>query len=192
MNLQASAGQPAVFLDRDGTLIAEVPFLSRPEQVELLPDAAESLGKLQTAGFSLVIVTNQSGVGRGLMSEDDVEQVHEHMCQLFHHKDVTFDAILHCPTKPATSDRTTIEDFYRKPGPGMLLSAAEQLELDLSRSWMIGDRLSDLFAGQNAGCCGSILVETGHGLSSDEEWYREDFVTTTDLLSAADWILKHS
>ena len=187
--VEISDHRPAVFFDRDGTLIEQVPYLIRPDQVRLLPGAADAVLTLRQAGYACVIATNQSAIGRGLMTEDDLQAVHREMCGQFAEQNVVFDAIYHCPTAPTVPDRSMIKDWNRKPGPGMLLKAAKELGLDLSRSWMIGDVLSDMLAGNNAGCHGAILVETGHGLRDDEFDVAQSFVKVENVVAAAQWIL---
>jgi D-glycero-D-manno-heptose 1,7-bisphosphate phosphatase len=177
--------RPAVFLDRDGTLIEEKSYLTRPDQVRLLPGVGVALQRLRAAGFVCVVVTNQSAVGRGLMTEDDLVRVHDEMSRQLLAAGARVDAIYHCPLVPTTSDRSIIEHPERKPGPGMLQRAARELHLDLPASWMIGDQLSDHCAGRNAGCRGTILVRTGHPLEAD------GVVLVADLRAAADLILSH-
>ena len=152
--------RPAVFLDRDGTLIEHVHYLSDPALVRLLPGAAEALKRLRRAGFARVLVTNQSAIGRGMLTEERLDQIHTEMNRQLAACGATIDAIYYCPDAPAGDDRTVVENPDRKPGPGMLLRAAADLKLDLGASWMVGDLISDVLAGLNAGCR-SILVESG-------------------------------
>lgn len=163
-----AARRSAVFLDRDGTVIENVPYLADPSRVTLFGDSISALRRLQEAGYALVIVTNQSAVGRGLITLDQLAAVNDEMTRQFAAGGVRLDAIEFCPEAPIKGDRTTIEHHDRKPGPGMLLRAALNLDLDLESSWMVGDMISDALAGENAGCRGSILVATGHGLSDED------------------------
>ena len=131
--------RPAVFLDRDGTLVEEVPYLHDPGRVVLLPGAA-ALGGLAAAGYALVVVTNQAGVARGLYDEAAVEAVHRRLAELLAGVGVRLDAVLHCPHHP----EGTVPGYARacrcrKPGPGMLEAAAGRLGLDLAASWLIGN-----------------------------------------------------
>ena len=151
--------RPAVFFDRDGTLIEAVHYLSTPEQVALVHDAADCVRKLRAAGFQIVVATNQSGIGRGLFTEDDLALVHDAFIEHLAAAGAWVDAIYHCPHAPLSDDRRVVEHPDRKPGPGMLLRAADELHLDLSRSWMVGDMISDVLAGERAGCQGSILID---------------------------------
>ena len=159
--------KPAVFLDRDGTLIEDVHYLNDPAKVRLLAGASEAIQVLKSLGFVCVIVTNQSAVGRGWLTREGLNVIHAEMNRQFWEQNVRLDGLYICTTVPATSDRTTIDDTDRKPGPGMLLRAARDLGLALSESWMVGDMLSDILAGRNAGCRGSILVRTGKGQTVD-------------------------
>jgi D,D-heptose 1,7-bisphosphate phosphatase len=182
--------RPAVFLDRDGTVIENVPYLGEPSRVRPFPDTLASLRRLVVAGFALVIVTNQSAVGRGRITLDQLAAVNDEMARQFSAGGVTLDGIYFCTTVPQVGDRTTVEHPDRKPGPGMLLRAAEELGLALEASWMVGDMLSDALAGVNAGCRGSILVETGHGLGDDEIDAVAGLRVVPDLSAAVDLILE--
>jgi D-glycero-D-manno-heptose 1,7-bisphosphate phosphatase len=153
----------AVFLDRDGTLIEEVNYLATPEQVLLLPGAADAVRRLNDAGVLVVVVTNQAGVARGYFPESRVGAVHAHISALLAECGARIDAFYHCPHHPTAgvgAYRVVCE--CRKPKPGLLLTAARELDIDLSRSWMIGDKPCDAEAGIAAGCR-AILVRTGHG-----------------------------
>lgn len=155
--------QGAVFLDRDGTVIELVHHLTAPADVRLIDGAAQAIADLRASGYLIILVTNQSVIGRGLLTETGLEAVHDVMCkQLLEAADATVDGIYFCPLKPGTKDPTIIEDPMRKPGPGMLLQAAREQHLDLARSWMVGDTVSDMWAGRHAGCK-TMLVKTGYG-----------------------------
>jgi D,D-heptose 1,7-bisphosphate phosphatase len=186
----ARAGKrPAVFLDRDGTLIEHVHYLSDPTRVRLLPGAAQALRRLRDAGFACILVTNQSAIGRGMLDEAQLRLIHDEMDRQLDAEGAALDAIYHCPEAPAGDDRTVIEHGDRKPGPGMLIRAAEEMDLDLVASWMVGDMISDVLAGINARCCGSILVRTGKGLSEAEGALGLDYQVADDMLAAAGLIL---
>jgi len=154
--------RPAVFLDRDGTLIELVHHLTDPGDVALIPGAGEAVQQLREAGFPVILVTNQSVIGRGKLTEAGLEKVHAEMRRQLALQAADVDAIYFCPLKPLQKDPTVIEDPMRKPGPGMLLEAAREHGLDLPRSWMVGDTVSDMAAGRNAGCR-TLLVRTGYG-----------------------------
>jgi D,D-heptose 1,7-bisphosphate phosphatase len=186
--------RPAVFLDRDGTLIEQVHYLSDPGLVRLLPGAGETLRRLREAGFATVLVTNQSAIGRGLLTESRLHLIHDEMNRQLAAEETAIDAIYFCPEAPTAADRTVIEHGDRKPGPGMLLRAAAEMGLDLGASWMVGDMISDVLAGINAGCRGSILVRTGKGLSRGEEalGLESQYQVADDLLAAVGLILTNS
>jgi histidinol-phosphate phosphatase family protein len=185
----AAPSRPAVFLDRDGTVIEDVPYLSDPARVRLIPGAADAIIRLRTAGLACVLVTNQSAIGRGLIDEQRLREIHETMIRQLRSEGAALDAIYHCPVAPTTSDRTAVEHPDRKPGPGMLRRAAADLALDLPRSWAVGDMVSDVLAGYNAGCQGAMLVRTGSG----PRGVRRDVVAgvriVDTLRDAADFIL---
>jgi D-glycero-D-manno-heptose 1,7-bisphosphate phosphatase len=176
--------RPAVFLDRDGTLIVDKEYLYRPEEVELLPGVVEGLAQLRGAGFACVVVTNQSGIGRGYFREADMHRVHIEMLRRFHACGVDVDGIYFSPHTPTSADRSVVEHADRKPGPGMLLRAARDLGLDLARSWMVGDAISDLLAGRNAGCRQSVLVLTGKSAPADLDLLRRDWPVHDSFTSA--------
>ena len=149
--------KPAVFLDRDGTLIEEREYLRSPEQVAIFPDAAAALKQLQDAGYLLFIISNQSGVGRGYFTITDVENVHAYLSAELAKAGVRFDKIYFAPEAPDQPSRG------RKPSPQFLFDARDEFHVDLGRSFMIGDKLIDLECGWNAGVRQSLLVRTGYG-----------------------------
>lgn len=180
--------RPAVFLDRDGTLISHVHYLTDPGDVRLIPGTGPALRSLRAGGYALVLITNQSVVGRGLLSKDGLEEVHFELRRQLAEYGVQLDGIYYSTVVPDGSNRHRIEHPDRKPGPRLLLRAACELGLDVPRSWMVGDMLSDVLAGRNAGCGGTILVRTGHGATAPVEHAAIDFVVD-DLASAAELIL---
>ncbi len=179
-----------MFLDRDGTIIREVHYIAKPDQVVLLPGAAEAILMLCNAGFLCVVVSNQSGVGRGKLTEADMLAVQAEVDRQLGVLGTTLDRAYFCTLAPppeadnAPDRRTRVDHPDRKPGPGMLLRAAHELGIDLARSWMVGDMLSDILAGKNAGVVGTIHVRTGHGASQPEASKSAGFVVDT-LLEAA-------
>ena len=181
--------RPAVFLDRDGTLIEHVHYLSDPAQVRLVSHAAGVVQALRRAGFACVVVSNQSAIGRGLISEDMLDAIHAEMVGKLAESGAELDGIYHCPVMPKIADRTVVEHLDRKPGPGMLWQAAEDLELDVGRSWMVGDSVSDVLAGRNAGCAGSILVGSAQNDLPIIPNGSLQFHAVTHLSEAADRIL---
>lgn len=183
--------RPAVFLDRDGTVIRQVHYLSDPADVELIPGAAGALRDLRAAGFACVVVSNQSAVGRGMLTLEGVARVQEEFERQLAEEGAAIDGWYFCPAAPSTTDRTVVEHPERKPAPGMLLRAARELGLDVASSWMVGDMISDILAGRNAGCRGTILVRTGYGAEAADAAAIADHVAA-DLAGAAAWILERS
>lgn len=145
---------PAIFLDRDGTLIEEVNFLSRVEEMRLFPFTAEAVTLLKESGFLIIVVTNQSGIGRGLYTEDDMHAIH---AQIQLELDQAVDAFYFCPHLPDDGCEC------RKPGLGMIESALADFDIDLESSWMIGDKKIDVETGI-VGNMSTALVLTGYGL----------------------------
>jgi histidinol-phosphate phosphatase family protein len=176
--------QQAVFLDRDGTLNEDPGYLDDPAKLKLLPSVAPALRRLREKGFRLVVVSNQSGVHRGLIEKSTLVRIHERLNELlgepypmiehfklcFHHPDEGCDC--------------------RKPAPKLLLDAARELDLDVSKSFMVGDKFSDLKAGKAAGCKATVLVRTGEGTHTESllKPGEADFVAD-DLQHAVEWIL---
>ena len=188
------SGRPAAFLDRDGTLNREVDYLCRPEDLQLLPGAAEAVVRLREAGFAVVVVTNQSAVARGFITEADLEEIHGEMRRQLNRAGAEVDGIYYCPHHPdqGNAPYRTVCDC-RKPKPGLLLRAASELDLDLGRSTMVGDKIADLQAGWNAGCR-AVLVLTGYGekmraQADPKTLSRIDYVAKA-LPDATDWILR--
>jgi D-glycero-D-manno-heptose 1,7-bisphosphate phosphatase len=179
----------AVFLDRDGTINEERHYLHRPEDMVLFAGAGAALQRLQQAGFKLIIVSNQSGVGRGYFTLTDVERVNERLVSDLAREGVRIDAIYVAPEAPEAPSRG------RKPSPQFLFDAREQFTLDLAASYMIGDKLIDLQCGWNAGLRRCILVRTGYGRETETKHAHDlDKAVVVDALDgAADWILgQHS
>jgi D-glycero-D-manno-heptose 1,7-bisphosphate phosphatase len=180
-----------VFLDRDGTIIEHVHHLRDTAHVRLLPGAGDALRRIEAMGFSRIVVTNQSVVGRGWISSDELDRIHAEVQRQLAVHGASLDAFYYCPLVPVRADSTQIEHRDRKPGPGMLLHAADELALDLSASWMIGDAISDVLAGLHAGCRGSILVRTGLGFSYGDgcalaaPWICDDLPSAAEVLSRA-------
>lgn len=139
---------PAVFLDRDGTIIEEVEYLDRLEKMRLLPGAAEAIRLINASGMKTVVVTNQSGIARGLFDIPFVEQCHRHLREMLAKDGAFVDGIYYCPHHPTEGRGPYLRICdCRKPAPGMLLRAAEELSIDSSRSYMVGDTLKDIEAG---------------------------------------------
>ena len=150
----------AIFLDRDGTIARDVPYCSRPEDFELLPDAAEGIKLLNEHGFKVVIVTNQSGIARGYFTEGMLAEIHDKMITQLAEHGAHVDAIYYCPHHP--DDNCDC----RKPKPKMVLQAAIDLDIDLSQSYVIGDNEMDVELARHAGCKAGIRVGKPGGLGN--------------------------
>ncbi len=153
----------AIFCDRDGTINQEKGYLHRPEDFEFIPGVIASLFKLQQQGYLLFVVTNQSGIARGYYSEAAVNIVHAHMTKLLNKHNVSLTDIAYCPHYPTgKGDSFDCSCMCRKPNPELIVSLAKKYHVDLSLSYMIGDKEADILAGQRAGCK-TCLVLTGYG-----------------------------
>lgn len=174
-----SKRQKAVFLDRDGTLVEEVNFLSRVEDLRIFPFSRGALTRLKEAGFSLIVVTNQSGIGRGIYTEEEMHEIHRVM-----QADLSgiIDEFHFCPHLPDAGC------VCRKPSTGMITSALAGTTIDLENSWMIGDKRLDIETGKNAGLK-TVLVKTGYGMSSLNDLTVEPDIVADDLLDAVEQIL---
>lgn len=180
--------RPAVFLDRDGTLIREVDYLADPDAIQFLPGAIEGLQALRDAGFALVLVTNQSGIARGLVTVPVLEQIHARIVHELAEFGVELQGIEWCPHHPTEGNPPFVLDCEcRKPKPGMLLMAAEDHGLDLATSWTIGDAPRDLDAGLAAGTQ-TVLVRTGKGGASESS-VPVGTAVVDDLAAAAQHVL---
>ena len=178
----------AIFLDRDGTLIEEKNYLHRPEDVVLFSGVGLALRRLQDAGFKLVIVSNQSGVGRGYFTLEDVDKVNARLLADLARDGVVIDKIYLAPEAPDQPSRG------RKPSPQFLFDARDELGIDLASSYMVGDKLIDLECGWNAGTRKSLLVRTGYGAKEEKKSAEKvaSAVVLDDLAAAAQWILNDS
>jgi len=158
----------AAFIDRDGVLNEERAFVHRIEDFAFLPGAVEALRLLRSAGYLLVVITNQSGIARGLYSETDYLALTEHMRAWLAAEGISLDAVEHCPHLPdAPVGEYRVDCECRKPKPGMLKRAIEALDIDEVASFLVGDRLSDIQAGRAAGIGRCFLVRTGHPLPEE-------------------------
>jgi D-glycero-D-manno-heptose 1,7-bisphosphate phosphatase len=180
----------AVFLDKDGTLVENVPYNVDPDRIRLNPGAGAGLSMLHRAGFRQVVITNQSGVARGMFAEEALGPVEHQLRLLLAREGVPLAGFYYCPHHPESSDRRfAVDCTCRKPQPGLLRRAAEELRIDLAASWMIGDILDDIEAGRAAGC-GTILLDNGF----ETEWQlspqRMPDMLAEDLHHAASMILR--
>lgn len=176
----------AVFLDRDGTINIDPGYLNDPEKLELYPGVGKALARLQKSGFELVIISNQSGVARGLITRQQISRIHERLDELLARDGVKISHYELCFHHPDENCEC------RKPKPALILKPAARYSIDLSKSYMIGDKWSDMGCGKNAGLKSSILVLTGHGKTDEAEAKKFGPVVVADLTEATDWILSRS
>lgn len=193
MRSETTTGKPAhraVFLDRDGTINVEKDYLIHPDKFEFYPGTPEAIARLNSAGFLVIVVTNQSGVARGYFDIAHVDALHAYILDELIPFGAVIDGFYFCPHHPQAGAGIYRTDCdCRKGKPGMLLQAAADWGIDLARSFMVGDKDADLLAGMKAGCS-CILVRTGYG-----EEYRpfaadHDILVVTDLAAAVDSILQ--
>ena len=177
----------AVFLDRDGTLIEERNYLRRPEDVVIFPGVGAALKRLQDGGFLLFIVSNQSGVGRGYFTMEEVDRVNRQLLGELGREKVEFKMVYIAPEAPETPSRG------RKPSPQFLFDARDEFGLDLAQSFMVGDKLIDLECGWNAGVKASLLVRTGYGAECERVMPEKVArgVVVDNLSAAAEYILQN-
>ena len=182
--------RPAVFLDRDGTINEDVGYLDRLERLTLFPYSIDAVRLLNGAGFCVVVVTNQGGVAIGLIAETFLHTVHDVMSERFHRGGAHIERFYHCPHDPqAPIERYRRDCTCRKPKPGLVLQAADELEIDLARSFVVGDKWSDVELARSVGATG-ILVRTGYGATQAERPDRpRDAIVTADLIAATVQIL---
>jgi histidinol-phosphate phosphatase family protein len=175
----------AVFLDRDGTINEEVGYLDDPDRLRLVPGAAEAIRLLNEAGILAIVISNQAGIGRGYFSATTVEAIHKRLAERLAKRGAHYDAVYYCPHHPRD------ECDCRKPKAGMLVQAAREHGIDMRRAFIVGDKASDLEAGQQVGCR-TVLVLTGYGEQAREIFnyyhFRPDYIST-DLRDAVQWIL---
>lgn len=172
--------RPAAFIDRDGTLIEEVNFLSRVEELRIFPFTAEAIGMLKTRGYRVIVVTNQSGIGRDIYDETAMRSIHDEMQRQLGN---AIDAFYHCPHLPCDGCSC------RKPNLGMIETAEMDFAIERIGSWMIGDKKIDAETGFNAGIH-TAMVRTGYGKAHESEMERLPDIVADDLLSAVEQILK--
>lgn len=180
----------AVFVDRDGTILEHYDYLTHPDQVRLLANAARALCLLRNRGYKLVLITNQSAVGRGMMTEDTLTAIHDRFQGLLSEQGAYLDSLYYCPDHPEAAIDTYRKDSpRRKPEPGMILEAAAELDIDLSQSWMVGDDDRDILAGQAAGCRTILLTARGSSLVQRGA-VQSDYVAV-NLLEAANLVIRY-
>ncbi len=163
----------AVFLDRDGVICYDVHYMRSPDQFALMPGVAEGIRRLNEAGFLVVVATNQSGIRRGYFTEEDLKKIHERMIQELSARGARIDAIYYCPCLPEEGCEC------RKPRPGMLLQAAKDLEIDLSKSFMVGDKDIDALAGKAVGCYSIVISNEPH---PEADYVARDFTDAVNRI----------
>jgi D-glycero-D-manno-heptose 1,7-bisphosphate phosphatase len=154
--------RPFILLDRDGTLVHARPYLSDPAQLELIDGAAEALAALHAMGYGLALITNQSGINRGYFTSARLDAIHSRLCKMLSDYRVELDGIYYCPHKPSENCQC------RKPAPGLALTAARELKIDLQRSFVVGDNSCDIGLGESIGAT-TCLVRTGYGREVEAE-----------------------
>ncbi len=181
---------PAVFLDRDGTLIREIGYLSNPSDIEIINGAAEAVIKINQFNWKAVIISNQAGVARGYFTEKNVHEVNEKVEQQFRSLGASLDGIYYCPHHPDGYPPYNISCNCRKPAPGMILEAAKELNIDTEKSVVIGDKYTDVLTGLNLGISG-ILVLTGYGKEQkdkyEKKWELRPTYIAHNLRKAVNW-----
>jgi D-glycero-D-manno-heptose 1,7-bisphosphate phosphatase len=162
------SGRPALFLDRDGVIVADTRYVGRAESVQMIEGAASAVGRCNGLGIPVIVVTNQSGIARGYYDWDGFRAVQSAISKALAAAGAHFDAVFACAYHAEGSGSLRIADhFWRKPNPGMILAASKRMNVDLSRSWIVGDKAHDIAAGLAAGLAGATL------LTSDERELRD-------------------
>ncbi|MCP4714515.1 MAG: HAD family hydrolase [Deltaproteobacteria bacterium] len=183
----------AVFIDRDGTLNEEVHYLSRPDQLRLISGAAQAIVEINRAGLLAVVITNQAGVARGLIPEDQLPRIQQAFTEMLGREGARIDGYYQCPHHPDGSiARYRRTCTCRKPQPGLLLQAAQELDIDLKKSCVVGDKASDIQLGHNVGAT-TFMVMTGYGRDHHNNYppdCRPPHYTCSDILEAAQLIIQ--
>jgi D-glycero-D-manno-heptose 1,7-bisphosphate phosphatase len=187
--------RPAVFLDRDGTILDELGYLMPSSTITIYPWSADAIRLLKRAGFVVVMITNQGGIGLGLYDHAFVEATHDMLTRQFAEAGAEIDAWYYCPHHPeAVLEQYRVKCGCRKPAPGMLHDAARDLKLDLQQSWVVGDQWRDVQLAHVAGCQ-SVLLRTGHGILQESSWptdVQPPTATCDNLMAAVSLILGES
>jgi D-glycero-D-manno-heptose 1,7-bisphosphate phosphatase len=185
----------AVFLDRDGTINRDIGYLNHPDQLELIPGAAEAIRLLNNASFLAVVITNQAGVAKGLIPEEQLPAIQEAFFSLLQKEGAEIDGYYFCPHYPEGSvEKYACPCECRKPAPGLLVKASEDMNIDLKSSYVVGDKVSDVQLAHNVEAT-AVLVLTGYGrdeLNRYPKEYAPPHYTCNDLYEAVQWILKHN
>ena len=188
-----SGKRPAVFIDRDGTISEEVGYVNHVSRYRVFPFAAEAIRTLNEAGWLAVLVTNQAGVARGYFEEELIGRVHGRLAAELERGGARLDAVYYCPHHPSVGEPPyRLDCDCRKPRPGLIRRAAEELDVDLRRSWMVGDRYSDTELARNAGVRAAFVL-TGYGRGEYEHqghaWKHRPDLVAEDLLEAVKEII---
>ena len=187
----------AIFLDRDGTINEEVGYLDHPDRLHMIPAAFAAIRLINQSGMKAIVISNQSGVARGFFTEENVREIHQNIQQALRERGAFIDRFYFCPHHPNEGEEPDKKICNcRKPQPGMLYQAADELDIDLARSYMIGDKYADIEAAHRAGVKG-VLVLTGYGRHSsggkdhetETQDNRPDYIAA-DILGAVRWIMK--
>lgn len=185
--------RPAVFMDRDGTISEEVGYVNHPSRYRVFPFSAEAVRLLNERGWLAILVTNQAGVARGYFTEDLITEVHTVLKGELERAGATLDAIYYCAHHPSVGEPPfRLDCDCRKPRPGLIRRAAEEFDIDLEKSWMIGDRYSDIVLAHNAGVR-SAFVLTGYGRGEWQyqrgDWKHQPELVSENLLEAVNKIV---
>jgi D-glycero-D-manno-heptose 1,7-bisphosphate phosphatase len=181
----------AVFIDKDGTLIPDIPYNVNPDLVQLDIQTIEGLRLLKDEGFLLVIISNQPGIAKGFFTKDELQKVWDRISGILQKHHLSMDAFYYCPHYPDAKIAAYAKACdCRKPLPGLILNAAQELNIDLTQSWMIGDILNDVEAGNRAGCA-TILIDNGNETEWKIDSFRKATFTAKNFLEAAAYIKMH-
>jgi len=186
--------RPALFMDRDGTISEEVGYVNHPSRFRLFPYTAEAVRLLNENGWLAIVITNQAGVARGYFSEEIILQIHDRVRQELAHESARLDAIYYCAHHPSVGEPPyRLDCDCRKPKPGLIQRAAADFEIDLERSWMVGDRYGDVELARNAGLHAAFVL-SGYGRGEWEfqraSWKTEPELVAEDLLAAVQKIIE--
>lgn len=183
----------AIFLDKDGTLIRDVPYNADPSKIELLTGVADGLRLLDSLGYAFFVITNQAGVAKGFFSEEALVDVEAKLQQLLGKSGVALSGFYYCPHHPEGAVQAyTKRCNCRKPSPGLLLEAAATYGINLGDSWMVGDILDDIEAGNRAGCKTMLIDGLGHERQKAHNGYRRPSYIADSFSEATDWIVKNT
>jgi D-glycero-D-manno-heptose 1,7-bisphosphate phosphatase len=185
----------AILIDRDGTLCDEIGYVDSPDKLKLLPGSAAAIEAASAAGFQVVLITNQGAIARGYLDEEGLAEIHDHLRQLLSEEGARLDGIYYCPHHPdGAHPRFGRVCDCRKPEPGLLLRARDEMGIDLENSFMVGDHVRDVTAGLRAGVT-PVLVATGHGREQRDDPANREALEPVhiadDLQHAVRWILQH-